>query len=81
MNLKSRIQQLERQVRVREELQVRERADNRSEEEWWFLSCHGCHPQELDGRVERKVERQYMERALRVTIILEKVDEPEPSTL
>ncbi len=47
MNLKSRIQQLERQVRIREGLQVQERADNRSEEEWWFLSCHGCHPQEL----------------------------------
>lgn len=74
MNLKSRIQQLERQVRVREELQVQERTDNRSEEEWWFLSCHGWFPEELDGWGKRKVVRQYTEDTLRVTIILEKVD-------
>lgn len=74
MNLKSRIESLERQAGIRAVQQEEERAANATDEELWFFFCHGCHPEQLDGRVEREVERQYTENGLRVTIILEPVE-------
>jgi hypothetical protein len=73
MSLKSRIESLERQAGIRELQQDEERFATLTDEELDFFWCHGCYPQELQGRVVRH-ERHYTDGRFCVTIILERVE-------
>lgn len=72
MSLRIRIERLEREAGIHQGERDRDKFADMSDAELTFFLCHGCSPQELQGKITRHL-RQYTDNDFRVTIIVEAV--------
>lgn len=73
MTLERRIERLEQEAGIRAAQRDQHKVADMSDEELSFYFCHGYCPGEREHTAGR-VERQYTDNRLRVTIILEPVE-------